>query len=125
MRPTPREAFEALSADLKARIEALHPAEMAQKGAILSGIIGGAIKVPEAPDEDMEVIPLCLNCGKSAKIPGVSLKKFAKCQVGEYCSRDCQKKDWKYHKTICRVENGGTGDDYGTPLGQLPPEVKK
>jgi hypothetical protein len=25
----------------------------------------------------------------------------SKCETKHYCSSDCQKKDWKYHKTIC------------------------
>lgn len=29
------------------------------------------------------------------------LKQCAKCNATPYCSRDCQKADWKTHKKIC------------------------
>ncbi|KAF9477093.1 hypothetical protein BDN70DRAFT_881584 [Pholiota conissans] len=32
---------------------------------------------------------------------GVDVKKCAKCKVSLYCSKECQKKDWKTHKTRC------------------------
>ncbi|KAG8671755.1 hypothetical protein FPOAC2_05112 [Fusarium poae] len=41
----------------------------------------------------------CSVCKKSE--PEVSLKRCAKCSSGAYCSRECQKNDWKQHKKIC------------------------
>ncbi|KAK3305123.1 uncharacterized protein B0T15DRAFT_567174 [Chaetomium strumarium] len=41
----------------------------------------------------------CTVCLKSP--PEVTLKKCAKCSVTPYCSRDCQKADWKAHKKTC------------------------
>lgn len=38
----------------------------------------------------------CEICGKSEDI-----KRCAKCKVVAYCSRECQKSDWKKHKKIC------------------------
>ncbi|PHH79240.1 hypothetical protein CDD80_5324 [Ophiocordyceps camponoti-rufipedis] len=43
--------------------------------------------------------PECKTCQKSS--PQVTLKKCAKCSTTNYCSRDCQKADWKAHKKIC------------------------
>ena len=41
-------------------------------------------------------------CAKCHKAPtNVSLKRCAKCQNQWYCDRDCQKADWKLHKTFC------------------------
>jgi splicing suppressor protein 51 len=43
----------------------------------------------------------CAACNKTADDSGIKLKRCAKCQTTEYCSRDCQKNDWKAHKKIC------------------------
>lgn len=37
----------------------------------------------------------CLRCGKGAS------KTCARCKAVAYCSRECQKKDWKQHKVTC------------------------
>ncbi|KAK3361882.1 putative MYND domain protein [Lasiosphaeria ovina] len=44
-------------------------------------------------------MPACTACKKGP--PEVSLKYCAKCSTTPYCSRDCQKDDWKTHKKIC------------------------
>lgn len=36
----------------------------------------------------------CFQCGTS----GVTTQKCGRCHVASYCSRECQKKHWKYHK---------------------------
>ncbi|OAQ57975.1 MYND domain-containingprotein [Purpureocillium lilacinum] len=41
----------------------------------------------------------CNNCKKSA--PEVDLKRCEKCSTTPYCSRECQKADWKAHKKVC------------------------
>jgi len=45
----------------------------------------------------------CAHCAKtkSESDPGINLKYCAKCQTTQYCSRECQKADWKKHKKIC------------------------
>ncbi len=53
--------------------------------------------------------PSCTGCKKSP--PVVSLKHCAKCSTTPYCSRDCQKADWKSHKKTCgkgRPASAGT-----------------
>lgn len=54
----------------------------------------------------------CNHCKKSP--PEVTLKKCAKCLEALYCSRDCQKADWKSHKVVCvKHENATSGQSDG------------
>ncbi|KAF2657195.1 putative MYND domain protein [Lophiostoma macrostomum CBS 122681] len=39
----------------------------------------------------------CMKTGSEAE----NLKRCAKCQTTYYCSRDCQKADWRVHKKVC------------------------
>jgi hypothetical protein len=39
----------------------------------------------------------------------VVVKCCSKCQAVQYCSKSCQKKDWKQHKQICQFLNVGDG----------------
>ncbi|KAG5914350.1 hypothetical protein E4U42_000532 [Claviceps africana] len=48
----------------------------------------------------------CIICKKSP--PEVNIKRCAKCSVTPYCSRNCQKADWKAHRKICGKQTGGT-----------------
>jgi splicing suppressor protein 51 len=43
----------------------------------------------------------CGKCGKNESQLVNPLKHCAKCGQGFYCSRDCQKADWKNHKKVC------------------------
>lgn len=49
----------------------------------------------------------CGGCGKAEAEAGKPLKHCAKCQTTQYCSRECQKQDWKQHKKVCAA-NAGT-----------------
>ena len=40
----------------------------------------------------------CTFCKKQKE----SMKKCSRCKLNRYCSRECQKNDWKEHKTICK-----------------------
>jgi len=46
-------------------------------------------------------MPKCANCAKTKSDSGINLKRCAKCQTTHYCSRECQKADWKEHKRVC------------------------
>ncbi|VUC35463.1 unnamed protein product [Clonostachys rosea] len=50
--------------------------------------------------------PACVTCKKTA--PEVTIKRCAKCSVAPYCSRDCQKADWKNHRKTCGKESAGS-----------------
>ena len=43
----------------------------------------------------------CGTCGKKDTLQGVKLMTCAKCKTVNYCSKECQKRGWKDHKTIC------------------------
>ncbi|KAJ9604573.1 hypothetical protein H2200_010686 [Cladophialophora chaetospira] len=47
--------------------------------------------------------PECATCGKEAT-EKESLKRCGKCHETQYCSRECQKDDWKMHKRTCGKE---------------------
>jgi hypothetical protein len=52
----------------------------------------------------------CITC-KAVASPGLRLQYCcAGCQSALYCSRDCQREDWKQHKKICKHLNVGHGD---------------
>jgi len=44
-------------------------------------------------------VPFCTGCKK--KVDGDKLKSCSACFKAKYCSRECQKKDWKMHKKVC------------------------
>jgi hypothetical protein len=51
----------------------------------------------------------CIICRAKAS-PDVQLQYCAVCQSALYCSKDCQGKDWRKHKKICKLLNVGHGD---------------
>jgi hypothetical protein len=61
-----------------------------------------SISSENAPSEQT----VCFKCGKPEELPDVKHSRCAKCQVGAYCSRQCQVADWKQsqpagHKLSC------------------------
>ncbi|KAI1286158.1 hypothetical protein F5Y03DRAFT_380773, partial [Xylaria venustula] len=43
----------------------------------------------------------CASCGKNKQTDGGGLLNCARCMKVKYCSRECQRTDWKAHKSIC------------------------
>ncbi|ODA79308.1 hypothetical protein RJ55_04901 [Drechmeria coniospora] len=64
----------------------------------------------------------CKACNKSP--PSVNLKRCAKCSITWYCSRDCQKVDWKEHKKTCAKQRDARGVDDAPNTGNVksPPK---
>ncbi|RPA82217.1 hypothetical protein BJ508DRAFT_414264 [Ascobolus immersus RN42] len=54
----------------------------------------------------------CKVCHKSG-----NLKKCSGCSSVAYCSRDCQKADWKTHKTLCQSQ---ASSSYATGTSRTP-----
>lgn len=46
-------------------------------------------------------VTICASCKTPESDPSKPLKPCTKCQSVSYCSRDCQKNDWKVHKKTC------------------------
>ena len=54
----------------------------------------------------MSTTTKCDGCGKDEVELGKTLKQCAKCGSARYCSRECQKTDWKEHKKVCSSNAG-------------------
>lgn len=53
-------------------------------------------------------------CGNKActkKVKETDLKACGGCRTKKYCSKDCQKADWKEHKAACTVSKRGKAKD--------------
>ncbi len=76
--------------------------------------------------EDSTQPASCAACKKTR--PDVNLKHCAKCSVTLYCSRECQKNDWKVHKKICGKQKSagqtgsGSSDTLSMSTGLSPPK---
>jgi len=73
--------------------------------------------LPAAP-EIAKVIETCATCGKDNPA-----KTCARCKVRKYCSKECQKRNWKIHKETCRSPENDPGAKVATvALGTLASE---
>ena len=54
--------------------------------------------------KDFKYIYKCLACNK---ISVAKMRVCSRCRKANYCSRDCQKKDWKRHRNICKKIHAG------------------
>ena len=50
-------------------------------------------------DDDLSSVSVCANC----KHPGLDLKRCWRCHTTRYCSVQCQRKDWDFHRFACTV----------------------
>ena len=53
-------------------------------------------------DDDLEDTGDCAYCHHKPE-KGVELKKCSRCRVTHYCSVNCQKEDWAFHRFACAV----------------------
>lgn len=63
---------------------------------------------PPSNTSGSEYPPFCAKCAKTAT-EGSSLKRCSKCKT-HYCSQECQKADWKDHKSVCKTYTSGIND---------------
>ncbi|KAJ5368988.1 uncharacterized protein N7496_008748 [Penicillium cataractarum] len=78
-------------------------------------------------------IDKCKTCNQPAA-EGQALKRCGRCKSVLYCSRDCQKADWKLHNTLCasqaqsNAENNADttlGNQRGAPRGANTPGASR
>lgn len=60
----------------------------------------------------------CAICSKQKTLEGKPLFKCAACHAADYCSKNCQKADWKHHKVACKARNAGTAGSTGGPASK-------
>jgi len=71
------------------------PDEMEELGSEIDELkIAGAVE-GEDTSRKVQGDSVCNRCLK------VAAKKCANCETVRYCSRECQRRDWKEHKRIC------------------------
>ncbi|KAK8088301.1 hypothetical protein PG997_003262 [Apiospora hydei] len=51
--------------------------------------------------QDMAISEKCRSCGKTKTATGGKLMQCARCKEVAYCSKECQKADWKKHRQEC------------------------
>lgn len=101
--PCETDAISFMAALLKANGERLDPAFVSRKAKhspLLSVSVLTAIpyEIEEAYYGMLEeYCSQCGNCGNELK-----LFRCSRCKSRVYCSRECQKKNWKYHKSSCK-----------------------
>lgn len=64
---------------------------------------------PNAGDGIEGLENACANCKKPQSELSIPLKRCAKCQNMQYCSRECQLADWKSHKKNCTALKAASG----------------
>ena len=74
--------------------------DMLQERAVLFDFLA---KTTDSDDnEDNEVECVCSNCKHPPK-EGGELKPCSRCHITRYCSVQCQRKDWDFHRFACSV----------------------
>ena len=76
------------------------PATIQEEQAILKDFIASNSNIDR--DDDFGDTGVCANCNLKPK-GGTELKRCARCHTTRYCSTDCQRKDWGFHKFACSV----------------------
>lgn len=59
------------------------------------------------PAADTAPVSTCGSCPASRRADGKPLDHCGKCKIQQYCSKECQVKDWPSHKVQCKKEKKG------------------
>ncbi|KAH8655522.1 hypothetical protein BX600DRAFT_469774 [Xylariales sp. PMI_506] len=49
-----------------------------------------------------ELEDACENCNKNESVAGISLMPCSGCRKAKYCSKNCQRENWRAHKIVCK-----------------------
>ena len=61
-------------------------------------------KIDDQSDQSVtkpDAVKICGNCGKTPSSP----LRCGNCKEAVYCSGECQKEDWQFHKRLCKKPN--------------------
>ncbi|CAG7946889.1 unnamed protein product [Penicillium nalgiovense] len=86
---------------------AKHSVRMAISPAFASALVDKPIDLSvlqSASDSIAQDLNGCQVCGKDKGSNGSGLMACSRCHKAKYCSRDCQKTDWKKHKMVCKAD---------------------
>ena len=68
-------------------------------------VIGDIVRNKLLPLElEMNLVreyPVCENCKQSSDGSSKPFQRCSACRLTYYCSRNCQKLDWRHHKHVC------------------------
>eukprot|EP00245_Coleochaete_scutata_P013474 TRINITY_DN548_c0_g2_i1.p1 TRINITY_DN548_c0_g2~~TRINITY_DN548_c0_g2_i1.p1 ORF type:complete len:339 (+),score=53.48 TRINITY_DN548_c0_g2_i1:105-1121(+) len=70
----------------------------------------------------------CFNCGETNRPSGKPLLACSECRLAYYCSKECQRGDWKEHKEACKRERKrkeGVSGSVETPTTQKDQDNKE
>lgn len=71
----------------------------------------------------------CSSCGKSSAALPHPLLVCGGCKKARYCSKDCQKQDWKIHKALCKMLSSSTSSlsplDYYRKIAPSMPQAQQ
>ena len=67
-----------------------------------SPIVASGLQSKHFAVSSASVYSVCSNCKHPPK-KGEDLKRCSRCQFTRYCSEQCQRKDWDFHRFSCSV----------------------
>ena len=76
------------------------PATVQEEQTILKDFLASNSNIDS--DDDFGDTGVCAYCNLKPE-EGTELKRCARCHITRYCSTDCQRKDWGFHKFTCSV----------------------